>query len=105
MDLEEIGAVLELVLLALDLPWELSGLAHRDEGRAEPVSDGRGDDEAPRFDTEDTSDLGSLEVIGDEVNRRPKRVGVCEQGRDVLEDHARLREVGDVADAAAAPVS
>src|ERR1700738_567992 len=36
VDLEEVGAVLELVLLALDLPRELSGLAHGHEPGPEP---------------------------------------------------------------------
>ena len=52
VDLEQVGAVLELVLLALDLPRQLAGLADRDEAGAEPVGDRRGEDEAAGLDAE-----------------------------------------------------
>ena len=39
VDLELVGAVLELVLLAGNGPRQLAGLADRDEPGAEPVGD------------------------------------------------------------------
>ena len=76
MDLEQVGAVLELVLLAGDLPGKLAGLAHRHEAGAEPVGDRRREDEAPRLDAEHPVDLDAGEVVGDGVDREPERARV-----------------------------
>src|SRR5919202_2742812 len=53
VDLEQIGAVLEVVLLTLDLEWQLARLANGHKAGVEAVGDGRGDDEAARLDAED----------------------------------------------------
>src|SRR3989442_6286213 len=53
VDLEQVGAVLELVLLALDLPGELPRLAHGHEPGPEAVGGGGGQDEASGLDPED----------------------------------------------------
>ena len=98
VDLEQVGAVLELVLLALDLPRQLAGLADRHEPGRAAVRDRRREHEAARLDPEHlvdrarprTARASASTVSGEGVGRR-------EQRRDVLEDDARLRIVGDVA--------
>ena len=56
VDLEQVGAVLELVLLGLDLPGQLARLADGHEAGAEPVGDRGGDDEPPGLDADDLVD-------------------------------------------------
>ena len=96
--LEQVGAVLEDVLLALDLPRQLAGLAHRDEPGPQPIGHRSGEDEAPRLDAEHTVDLGGDEGAGQRVDRAGEGHGVVQHRGDVLERHSRLREVRDVAD-------
>ena len=99
MDLEQVGAVLEDVLLAADRPRQLAGLADRDERGAQPVGDRRGEDEAAGLDAEHP------------VDRRRRRSG--RRGRRRRSGRRRrrpaagvmslkitpgCREVGDVAD-------
>ena len=84
VDLELVGAVLELVLLAIHRPRQLAGLAHRHEPGAEPVGDRRGEDEAPGLDADHPVDLDAGEVVGDGVDRRTgTRSASAEQRRDV----------------------
>src|SRR5207244_1511820 len=56
VDLEHVGAVLEGVLLGLDVPRQLPRLADGREAGAEAVRDRRGDDEAPGLDAEHAID-------------------------------------------------
>ena len=102
VDLQLVGAVLQLVLLADDRPRQLAGLAHGDERGAEAVGDRRGEDEPARLDADDPVDLDVAEPVGQLVDRPAERGGVAEQRRDVAERDARLREVGDLADQRAA---
>ncbi len=103
VDLELVGAVLELVLLADDRPRELARLADRHEAGAQAIRDRRGEDEAARLDADDAVDSGVGEA-GDEIVDRPtERRRVAEQRCDVAEDDARLGIVDDVSDVLAEP--
>ena len=103
VDLEKVGAVLELVLLPLDLPRQLARLAHRHESGTEPVGDGRGEDEPSGLDAEHPVDPVVGEVVRQRVDRRPERLRVAEERRDVLEGDAWLGEVRDVPDMVGQP--
>src|SRR5918996_1517553 len=98
VDLEGLGAVLELVGLGLGLPRELPGLPDRHEPGPEVVRHGRGQDEAAGLDPHDLVDGPPAEVDHDHVDHRGERHLVGQEGRDVLERHPFLGEVGDVAD-------
>ena len=103
MDLELVGAVLELVLLADDRPRQLACLADRHEAGAQAIRHRRGEDEAARLDADDAVDARVREA-GDEVVDRPtERRRVAEQRRDVAEDDAWLGIVDDVSDVLAEP--
>ena len=105
MDLEQVGAVLELVLLPLDLPGQLPGLPDGHEPGPEPVGDRRGEDQAARLDPEDLGHAPAVEVVAERVDHEAIGLGVAQQRRDVLEHDARTREVGDVADVLLEPRS
>src|ERR687891_19080 len=98
VDLEGLGAVLELVGLGLGLPRELPGLPDRHEPGPEVVRHGRGQDEAAGLDPHDLVDGPPAEVDHDHVDHRGERHLVGQQGRDVLERNPFLGEVGDVED-------
>src|SRR6185503_19219081 len=56
VDLDAVGAVLEVVVDADRRVRELAGLAHGDEARLERDRDGAAEDEAARFDAGDLDD-------------------------------------------------
>ena len=97
VDLEEVGAVLERVLLALDLPRQLARPCARARTRAAAVGDRRREDEAARFDAEHLVDRLVGERRREGVDGRREGVGGGQQRRDVAEDDARLGPVGDIA--------
>src|SRR5918996_45467 len=98
VDLEGLGAVLELIGLGLGLPRELPGLPDRHEPGPEVVRHRRGQDEAAGLDPHDLVDGPPAEVDHDHVDHRGERHLVGQEGRDVLERDPFLGEVGDVAD-------
>ena len=103
VDLELVGAVLELVLLADDRPRQLARLADRHEPGTQAIGDRRGEDEAARLDADDAVD-GDVVEAADEVVDRPTEGGrVAEQRCDVAERDAGLGVVGDVSDVLAEP--
>ena len=102
VDLELVGAVFELVLLAHDRPRELAGLAHGNEARTHAVGDGSGEDETPGFDADHPVDLNAVELLDQAVDRRGEGGAVAQQRRDVAERDAVDRVVADVSDEALA---
>src|SRR5919106_797408 len=91
-------ALHQLLGLGLGLPRELPGLPDRHEPGPEVVRHGRGQDEAAGLDPHDLVDGPPAEVDHDHVDHRGERHLVGQEGRDVLERHPFLGEVGDVAD-------
>src|SRR5215211_274135 len=91
-------AVLERVLLGLDLVGQLAGLADGDEAGPEVVGDRRGQDEPAGLDTDHLVDVAAAEVDDRLVDHRREADLVGQQRGDVLEDDPRLGEVGHVAD-------
>ncbi len=79
VDLELVGAVLELVLLAGHGPRELAGLAHRDEGGADAIGDRRAGDEAAGLDADDAVDADSVEAATELVDGPAEPFAVAEQ--------------------------
>ena len=59
VDLDDVDAVFQRVLLADGLPRQLALLADRDEAAAQPVGDGAAEDEAARLDAGHRVDLPS----------------------------------------------
>ena len=100
MDLELVGAILERVLLAEDVARQLARLAGRHEAGTEAIGDGSAHEEATGLGADDLGDASLEEVVGDLIDGSGKALRACEQRRDVLEDDARLRIVGDVNDIA-----
>src|SRR5918996_1643695 len=98
VDLEGLGAVLELVGLGLGLPRELPGLPDRHEPGPEVIRHRRGQDEAAGLDPHDLVDGPPAEVDHDHVDHRGERHLVGQQRGDVLERDPLMREVGDLAD-------
>src|SRR5437660_3761044 len=98
VQLEQAGAVLQLVGLGLDLPRQLPDLADGHEAGPEPVGDGGGDDEPPGLDADDLGDAETLEAADDRIDHEREALRVGQEGRDVLEDDPGLGEVGDVPD-------
>ena len=95
VDFDAIGAVFKLVLLALDEPGELSLLAGHDHAAVEVMGQRPAGDESPRFDGDHFID-GRVAVMGHEFVDRPlEPPRVLNQGRNVPELNARLREIGD----------
>src|ERR1700687_5578083 len=97
MDLEAVDSVLEDVLLPRHSPWHLARLTGGHERRPQPVGDRCSEDEAPRFDPEDTVDGLTREMVGNGVDGEAKRVGLREQRGYVLEADTGPREVGHIA--------
>src|SRR5215218_10557532 len=93
------GAVLERVLLGLDLVGQLARLADGHEAGPEVVGDRRGQDEPAGLDADHLVDVAAAEVDHRLVDDRGEGDLVGQQRGDVLEDDPRLGEVGDVADA------
>ena len=94
VDLEQVGAVLEVVLLALDLPGQLAPLADGDEAGTETVGDGGGEDESPGLDPDHLGHPVAGEAARRGVDGESEAFGVGEERRDVLEDDPGLGKSG-----------
>ncbi len=98
VDFEGRGPILEVVVGANGLVGQVPELARRHEAGAEPVDEPGGEKKAAAFHRDDA-------VHGRDVSRHPierpaEELGVGQDGRDVLEQDAGAREVGDLADRA-----
>jgi hypothetical protein len=98
VDLERVRPVLQGVLDRKDLGGELAKLAHGHESGLELVGHRGAEDEAARFHAHDDVDLLVGERRRHEVDGLLVGHWFLEQRRDVVEQDARLREVGDLAD-------
>ena len=96
--LQGVVAVLQVVGLAHLLRRQLAGLAHRHEAGVEVVGHDGGEHEAPRLDAHHLLDALLGEQPDEAVDRHAQRQRVLQEGRDVVEQDARLREVRDLAD-------
>ena len=81
--------------------WQLAELAHRHEAGSELVGQRRAEDEAAGLHPDDEVDLLAAHLLRHAVDHLAEGVGPLEEGRDVVEPDARLREVGHLADEAA----
>src|SRR5215217_7541063 len=99
VQLEGGAAVLERVLLGLDLVGQLAGLADGHEAGPEVVGDRRGQDEPAGLDPDHLVDVAPAEMDDRVVDHRGEGDLVGQQRGDVLKDDPRLGEIGDVADA------
>src|SRR5262249_14986545 len=91
------AAVLEIVGRADAGRWQLAGLADRREPGADAIGDGRAEDESAALDADDDIDALVHEGQRQAVDRGAKTVGVLQQRRDVVEENAGFREIGNVA--------
>src|SRR5215210_5713089 len=95
MNLELVGAVLELVLLTRHRPRQLARLPNRNETRTQAICDRGGEDEAPRLDADNAVDGDVVEPTHQVVDRTAEGGRVTEQGRDVAKRDAGVGIVGD----------
>ena len=93
--LDDIGAILGLVLLSDRLVWEFPRLPHRNESRAELKCQRGSYDEAPGLDPHDDVDL----IVDEEACKLlycvPEDLVVLDQGRDVAEHYPLSGEIGN----------
>src|SRR5919197_564197 len=97
VQLERVLSVLERVGGTDGLGRQLAGPAGGDEPTADLARDRSAEDEAARLRAEHEVGVALLGPRSELLDRLPQRLRIGEQRHDVLEDDARLREVGDVA--------
>src|SRR5919108_2897201 len=98
VDLELVGAVLEVVRLHDRHPRQLARLTDGDEAGVEPDRHRRARYEAPRLDAGDEVRRIVEPGFGHQLDHLAEDPLVAEERRDVAEDDALLRVVGHVAD-------
>ena len=98
MNLERIGAILELIANGVGLTGQLTGLASGNKASSELHGNGHADHEAASLGTNNLGNARITEVISDRENGLTHCVGIGEQGRDVLKDNTGLGIIGDVGD-------
>ena len=94
VDFERVGAVFEIVGDAGYRCGQLARLADGDEAGIEAVGERGAEDESAGFDAEDEVDLAFKIVGGERVDEHGEAGAVFEQRGDVVEEDARLGEVG-----------
>src|ERR1700691_2807814 len=95
MHLECGAAVLEVVAFVDRAERQLARLAGDRQADAKAVGDGSADNEAARLDAEHEIDLAEPRC-GDLIDHGGKAARVTDERRDVAEEDAGLREVGNV---------
>lgn len=98
LDLEDVAAVLERILVGYRRPRQLAALAHHDEAETELEGQGRGDEEAARFDAGEEVGLMAADRLGQPAHGDRPGIGVGEEGGYVVEQDPRLGKIGDAAD-------
>src|SRR4030095_6990815 len=96
--LERVGAVLEVIGDALDGRGQLLGFADGDKAGVQPIRERRTEDETTGLDADDEVDLLLDVVLAERVDQGGETAFVAQQGGDVVEEDALLREVRDFAD-------
>ena len=105
MHLHAVRAVLQAVVQAARLPWQLALFPHRHKPGAQLLGDHGAKDEAARFGPGDHVNMQVAERLGQIFDGEGETGGVGQQRGDVLEDDAGLGKVGDVANEVAKPSS
>ena len=100
MDFDTIGAILELVVFADGGGRQLALLADWHEAAAEAIGDGAAYDEATCLDAGHRIDGLAAIGLGQPGDGRLEALGVTEQRRDIAEENAGLRVVGNGPDQA-----
>jgi hypothetical protein len=98
VDLQGVGAVLEVVGDAGDGGGELARLAHGDEAGVEAVGEGGSEDEAAGLNAEDEVDVFFDVIRGERIDEFGEAGLIFEKRGDVIEEDAGLGEVGYGAD-------
>jgi hypothetical protein len=98
VDLEGVGAVLEIVLDGFSGGGELAGFADGDKAGVEAVGERGAEDKAAGFDAEDDVYVLADVVLREGVDELGEAGAVLEDGGDVVEEDAGAREVRDGAD-------
>src|SRR6266702_3981820 len=98
VNLQRVGAVLQVVADARGLRRQLLGLAYRHEARVQPVRQRRAEDEPARLDTEHQVDLLADVVRRQRVGQLCEALLVLQQRGDVVEQNARLGKIRNGAD-------
>ena len=96
--LELVEAVFERILRRHGVPGQLAGLPGRHEPAPELARERSTRDVAARLGAEYEVGLARRSPLRQPLDGLRERLAIAEQRHDVLEDHAGLREVGNVAD-------
>src|SRR6266545_1876042 len=95
VQLEPVGAVLELVVVTEVFGRELPLFADRHETDIQSMSERGADNKAARFDPRDLVDWAAAIRRTEFLDDRVKAIRLFEQGRDVAKQNARLGKIGD----------
>ena len=98
LHLDPVGAVFQRVVQPDGRARQLARLAQHDEAEAEFQRQRRGDQEAAALDAGQHVGLVRADDVGQARHRRAPGRAVPQQGGDVVEQDARLREIRDAAD-------
>src|SRR5438477_2888347 len=98
VNLQPVGSILELIVLAHRLPGQFAGFPDGHEAGAEAEGDSATRDEAASLDRRHDVWRAIDPVTADLLHHGLENLLVGQQRRDVLEDDPRLRKIGDVAD-------
>src|SRR5215471_7345996 len=96
VNLERVGAVLEIVRRADCFRRQLPDLPDWREPGADAIGDRRADDEAAAFDADDEIDAFVVKRRREAVDYRVKARRVAQERRDVVEENPALRKIRDV---------
>ncbi len=95
--LQAVESILKLVLGADRLIGQLAGLARKREPGAERQSKRGSEQKSARLGCEHTLHPQWTRIVGEPLHRLLERRGIGQERSDVLEEDARPRRVGDVA--------
>src|SRR5581483_6546737 len=95
--LEGIAAVLEVVGRAHRGRRQLARLAHGRKPGADAIRNGGAEDEAAALDADNELDALIAERQHQRVDRKAKSLAILEERRDVVEEDAGFRKIGNVA--------
>ncbi len=98
MNLQGVLPVLEVILPLQNLRGQLLWLADGYKAGVQPVSEGRAEDEAARFDAQHQVDVVVDVALGQGIDQASKAQLVLQQRCDVIEKNAGLGKIGNFAD-------
>ena len=94
MNLQRVGAVLQVIGHAGHGSGQFARLAHRHKTGVQPVGQGRPKDESPRLNGQHEVDLELDVMRRQRIDQLGKAGPVLEQRRDVVEQNPRLGKIG-----------